>query len=213
LSSLQKGVVLVSKQDESLYTIGEICEELNESGYKDFHSHNLRYLEKVLNDVFEIRRDEYLNRVYTKSDLDKLSTILRLKDQGLNYGAIKSMMVHMQDNENDNSDSIVNKECASDIEIIEEKGIDVSNYSIENLKKLMTDIINISIEETLVPKIDDLKYNLKKELIDIKIQNVDLKISLEKQQQEHYHHIDAKLSKWREESKKKAVPWYKQLFK
>jgi DNA-binding transcriptional MerR regulator len=198
----------VIKQDERLYTIEEICKELNKSGYKDFNSHNLRNLEKVFNAVFDINGDEYLNRIYTESDLDKLITFLSSNHHELNYDSIRNMLIKMPGSDYEAEDRESSEECASGIQVVEEKGT-VTSRSIEDLKEFMIGIVSSSLQSTVVPELKDLK----KDLIELKLQNMDLKASLEKQQEEHYRQIDSKLTKWREESFNRKKPWYQKLLR
>lgn len=195
------------KQDERLYTLREICETLNESGYKRFHLHNSGYLAKVINTVFDLRDNEYLNRAYTESDLDKLSTFLSSKCLNLDYDSDDSML-EMQHSENGDNDVEYPKEDTSAIQVLDEKSI-ITGPTMEDLKEFMVDIVKSSLQSTVVPEL----HELKKDLLELQLQNVDLKASLEKHQEEHFRQIDSKLTKWREESFNRRTPWYKKLFK
>jgi DNA-binding transcriptional MerR regulator len=197
----------VIKQDERLYTLGEICEALEESGYKIFHLRNSGYLAKVINGSLDLRDDEYLSRAYTESDLDKLSAFLSSKGQELYYDAIESLL-EMQNNENEDNDVEYPKEDTSAVQVLNEKSI-VTGPTIEDLKEFMVDIVSSSLQSTVVPEL----HELKKDLLDLQLQNVDLKASLERHQEEHFRQIDSKLTKWREESFNRKTPWYKKLFK
>jgi DNA-binding transcriptional MerR regulator len=196
----------VIKQDERVYTLREICDTLNESGYKGFPLHNSGYLEKVINGVLDLRGDEYLTRVYTETDLDKLRAFLSLKAQELNYDSIRNMLIDMQVSEDE--DEEYSEEGTSAIQVLEEKNI-VKGPSIEDLKEFMVDIVSSSLQSTVVPEL----HGLKKDLLDLQLQNIDLKATIEKHQEDHFRQIDSKLTKWREESFNRKTPWYKKLFK
>ncbi|MBL4937741.1 MerR family transcriptional regulator [Clostridium sp. YIM B02515] len=197
----------MNEKNNKLHTIGDVCEAINKKGFKDFKTHNLRYLEKVLDGVFEINRDEYLNRLYTDDDISKIEMILRLKDQGLNYAAIKSILLQSKTKESP-SDEVASEIIIENTAEVQEKDIIIPHGNIEIFKEIMKSIITESIQSSITPKIEDLR----KDLVDLKIQNIDLKIALEKQQEDHFNHLDEKLIKWREENNNKNRPWYKKLF-
>jgi hypothetical protein len=205
--NLQKGGKLLITQDERIYTIGELCDILNDKGYKDFHLSNLGYLEKVFNDMLGIQSHEYLIRLYTESDLDKLISSLKARNLKPGHNSNSSMPVVMQAAEN----KAYADELALDIEVVEEKSIESieTDRSIEKLKQFMSRVVSSSLQSTVVPELHDLK----KDLMELKLQNQSLKASLEKQQEDHYRQIDSKLTKWREESKNKKSSWYSKIFK
>jgi DNA-binding transcriptional MerR regulator len=196
----------VLKQNESVYTIKEICEDLRQSGYEVFNTHNLWELSGVLNDVLDNKSDEDSNRVYTKSDLNKLRKSLGLKNCDINYEPIRSGLAKERVSENVNIRK--SGKCDSDIQIVKEKSI-VTGPGIEELKEFMVDIVSGSLQATVIPELRDLK----RDLIDLKLENIELKASLEKQQEEHFRQIDLKLTKWREESSNRRKPWYKKLLR
>jgi hypothetical protein len=199
----------VLKQDVQLYTIGELCDVLNKKGYTHFHLQDIKYLAKVLNKVLGITSNELLSRLYTESDLDMLVTFLGSKDQELNQGSARSMPVKTQVSENVSKANEYAEEVTSVVPVVHEKSIVTNDPSIENLKEFMVEIVSNSLQSTLIPELHDLK----KDLMDLKIQNIALKTTLERQQEEHYRQIDLKLSQWREKSFNRSTPWYKKLFR
>jgi hypothetical protein len=198
----------VIAQAERIYTLGELCEALSKKGHRDIQPHNSRYLEKVLKDVLDIHRDEYLNRLYTEAELNKIVSALGLKGQAQNYDFIKGMSIKMHTAEEDGEYRKAAEESISELQIVEEKSI-VTGPTIEDLRLFMSEIMSSSLQSTVVPELQ----NLKKDLTELKLQNTGLKASLEKQQEEHYRQIDLKLTKWREDSLNKRKPWYKKVFR
>jgi DNA-binding transcriptional MerR regulator len=69
---------------EKFYTISEVCEPLK------CEQHNFRYIEKTLE--MKIKRDEFMDRIYSQQDVDTLKIVFELKDQWLNYAAIKKVL-------------------------------------------------------------------------------------------------------------------------
>ncbi len=189
------------------YTIGEVCEYLSNKGFKEFYAHNLRYLEKVLEDVFEIRRDVHLNRVYVKEDIEKIETILNLREQGLNYTAIRNVLVNSNTVEAEIAMSETQQ--GSIEEVFENNKILIQNENIDKFKEIMTEITNNSISTIIVPKLEDFILDIS----NLQKQNIELKLALEVQQDEHFRRVDEKLTKWREESKNKKSEKKKSWFK
>ena len=201
---------------EKVYSIGAVCEEIKKRGFKEFENHNLRYLEKVLKEIITIRRDQYFNRIYYIDDIDKIEKILNLKEQGLNYNAIKSML-SAEENKDINSKILEDVEITYKDEIAygeekEETSIETRSEYVDEFKNVMHKIIFSGIETSITPKIEEIKIEINK----LYNQNVDLKNALEAQQKNHYKALDDKLMKWREESfnenKKKESGFLKRLF-
>ncbi|MCL2321684.1 MAG: MerR family transcriptional regulator [Oscillospiraceae bacterium] len=201
---------------EKVYSIGAVCEEIKKRGFKEFENHNLRYLEKVLKEIITIRRDQYFNRIYYIDDIDKIEKILNLKEQGLNYNAIKSML-SAEENKDINSKILEDVEITYKDEIAygeekEETSIETRSEYVDEFKNVMHKIISSSLESSITPKIEEIKLEINK----LHDQNVDLKNALETQQNNHYKALDDKLMKWREESfnvdKKKESSFLRRLF-
>ncbi|MCH4200168.1 MAG: MerR family transcriptional regulator [Clostridium tyrobutyricum] len=173
------------------YSIKEACEKLNTNSY------DLRYLEKVL--ALNIKRDNLKNRYYTDNDIIYLKNILELKNQGLNYKAIKTVL---------NAKAKINKKDHS------------PNNTKEILPKNNLSIIVKSINElnnTIMPKFKDIEDKIDNLSENISLENTSLKNDIEKKQEEHFKELDKKLSTWREKSKikqseKVKKPWYKKIF-
>ncbi len=191
---------------EKVYSIGAVCEEIKKRGYKDFENHNLRYLEKVLKDLITIRRDQYFNRIYYIDDINKIEKILNLKEQGLNYNAIKSVLTS-EDNKETNSKILDDVEISYKEELAfeevefsenekEDTSIQVKNGYVDEFKNVMHNIIFSGIETSIAPKIEEIKS----EIFKLHDQNTDLKLVLENQQNNHFKALDEKLMKWRQES-------------
>jgi|GEM_PF-1259301 len=201
---------------DKVYSIGAVCEEIKKRGYKEFENHNLRYLEKVLKDIVTIRRDQYFNRIYYIDDIDKIEKILTLKEQGLNYSAIKTVLF-TEDNKNSNpkvlDDVEISYKDGIDLkENVEETAVEVKNGYVDEFKNIMHKIMLSSLETSITPKIDEIKLEIHK----LHDQNNDLKIALENQQKSHFKALDEKLIKWREEAfsddKKRGEGFFKRLF-
>lgn len=176
-----------------LYTIGDVCEKVKSKGFKEFYSHNLRYIEKVVE--LEIRRDEYSNRVYNDKDIELIVTVLNLKNQGLNYSAIKNVLKNSDQVEvkYNNEVEISDTDTDTDLDIVDE------NPNIAMLQAAIQDIMCKSIEQTIIPRINELKS----EISELKTNNSELIRIIESQNKEHFKVLDEKLVKWRDESTKK----------
>lgn len=202
---------------DKVYSIGAVCEEIKKRGYKEFENHNLRYLEKVLKDIITIRRDQYFNRVYYIDDIDKIEKILTLKEQGLNYSAIKTVL-STEDSKANGSKVIDDveisyKEELDDYDDIEEEtAVEVRSGYVNEFNNIMHKIIFSGIETSITPKIEEIKTEIHK----LHDQNTDLKVALENQQKSHFKALDEKLVKWREDSftndKRKEAGFFKRLF-
>ena len=182
------------------YSIGQVCELLK---VEDF---NLRYIEKALN--LSIKRNEVGERVYNERDVENLKIIFELKEQGLNYKAIRKVLEHQE-------------EIAATQEVQSEEGLAIKNENFDQFMTFFKSTIDESIEEKLNPKfeaISDYLDNLVK-------QNEELKIALEKEQERHFIELDRKLTKWREiqqekqdklkkeKEQKKNKFWFKRILR
>lgn len=161
---------------DNKYTIGEVCEILK------CEQHILRYIEKTLNIL--IQRDDFMNRIYSQDDINKLQMIFELKDQGLNYAAIKKVLDQQQEIVEDKVE-----ETRNDL-VIQNQNME---QLIETLTKKITDSIEISVGSKL--------QGLTNEIEGLKKHNEELQRQLQKNQEEHFAEIDNKLIKLREEMK------------
>jgi len=71
------------------YSIGQVCELIGLENFK------LRYIEKTIG--LEIERNDAGERIYRQADLETIKLIFKLKDQGLNYKAIKKVLEHHEE--------------------------------------------------------------------------------------------------------------------
>lgn len=170
---------------EITYTIGEICEKLG------CEQHNLRYLEKALE--LEIERDQFGNRLYTEQDLTNLEMVMSLKQEGLNFNAIKKIL-----NRQEQVAETAVEETRNDLTI--------QNQNLEAFIKMLTIEITKNVEEVVNTKVEALTN----ELHDIKKSNMEMQEQLLHHQQEHFRNVDDKLNKWREENNK---GFFSKLFK
>lgn len=186
-------------EDFKTYLIGQVCEILNVENF------NLRYIEKVLD--LSIKRNEAGERIYSNNDVEIFKMIFELKQQGLNYKAIKKVLEHQG-------------ELAFCKEEREEKVI-IRNDNIDYLMCFFKEAIDESIEEKVNSKLEIIINNL----FSILKQNEELKIALKKEQERHFIELDRKLIKCREmqqerqdklrkelENKKKKS-WFKKIDK
>lgn len=195
---------------DKYYNIGEVCEIINNKGIKDFHAHNLRYIEKVLEGIFEIRRDEYLNRLYSEQDILKLEEILRLRANGMNYVSIKAKFSNNNSQIN-NDNMIPDCKISNNHNIIKGDFLEMPegvDFNIDSIKALMSEVVNTSIIETIEPKFNSIMTELK----ELKNDNQELKEGLEKKQEIHYKMIDERLTQWREEHFENRRSWIKRFF-
>jgi MerR family transcriptional regulator, aldehyde-responsive regulator len=174
--------------DNKTHSIGQICELLN---VEDF---NLRYIEKAVN--LEIKRNELGERVYSERDVETLRMILELKDQGLNYKAIKKVLEHQQE-------SAVEKE-----EDNQEEGLIINE---DKLSQFMIMIKN-TIDESIENKVNSRLESITNKLDNLEKQNEELKEALVNEREKHFVEIDKKLIKWREDQEEKNKPWFKKIF-
>ncbi|MFD3158710.1 helix-turn-helix domain-containing protein (plasmid) [Haloimpatiens sp. FM7330] len=162
------------------YSIGEVCNII------ECEDHVLRYIEKVVN--LDIKRNEHGERIYTIEDINNIKFIFKLKEEGLNYAAIKKVLEH-------------NSEVAAEMEEKEEEEEKEESKELmvesEKLEKFM-DVMGNLMDEKIQPIYDEIST--------IKDQNTKLKEDIEKEQEKHFRQLDDKIGKWREEhSKKKSL--------
>lgn len=167
------------------YTIGEICEKLG------CEQHNLRYMEKALE--LEIERDQFGNRLYTEQDLTNLEMVISLKQEGLNFSAIKKIL-----NRQEQVAETAVEETRNDLI--------VQNQNLETFIKMLTIEITKNVEEVVTTKVEALTN----ELHNIKKSNMEMQEQLLHHQQEHFKNVDEKLNRWKEESNK---GFFSKLFK
>jgi len=182
------------------YSIGQVCELL---GIENF---NLRYIEKTIG--LEIKRNNSGERNYSQTDLETLKLICELKEQGLNYKAIKKVLEHQGEIAADTRDNS------------EEEGLIIQQEKLQNYMSLITNTIDECIENKMNFKLEEIKNN-----IEILVQqNQELKESLDYEKERHFIELDKKLTKWREdqqekqdklrkEMEEKNIPWFKKIFK
>lgn len=170
------------------YSIGEVCEILK------CEHHNLRYIEKVLK--LNINRDTNTERLYTEHDLNILKMVFELKNEGLNYKAIKKVLERQEEVITDKVE-----ESKNDIVLHDERLTEFINLLTKNIEK--------SIDIKVTSKLDTIINNVDV----IKRENKELHKILEQQQEKHFKELDAKITKWREEHKEKEKEsWLNKLF-
>lgn len=188
----------------SKYYIKQACEILNTSDY------NLRYLEKVLD--LEIKRDDMENRFYTEKDITLLRDIIHLKDQGLNYKAIKTVLNAKQKFSDQNNSPDKTQEQNEKNTLIK-KNLDTE------MKKLdikIKSIIENTLEDILTPKFSNIENkidNINNAVTELKKENTTLKSELESNQKEYFNELDKKLEKHKRKTRsKEKKSWIKKIF-
>jgi DNA-binding transcriptional MerR regulator len=187
--------------NEETYSIGQVCELL---GIENF---NLRYIEKTIG--LEIKRNNAGERTYSQKDFETLKIIFELKDQGLNYKAIKKVLEHQE-------------EIVSDaVEHEDEPGLTIKDEKLQQFMSMIKNTIDESIENKVNSKLEGITNSIE---ILVK-QNQELKQSLEREQEKHFIELDRKLTKWREDQQEKQEKlrkdqeeeknksWIKKLFR
>jgi DNA-binding transcriptional MerR regulator len=187
--------------NDEIYSIGKVCELL---GVELF---NLRYIEKTIG--LDIKRNDSGERIYSQTDVETLKFIFELKNQGLNYKAIKKVLEHQEEI---GIDTLKNADGESLI---------IQDKKSQKLMSMIKNIIDESIENKVNSKLEDMTNSIE----NLVKQNQDLKKSLEHEQQKHFIELDRKLTKWREdqqqerqdklkkEQEEKSKPWFKKLFR
>jgi DNA-binding transcriptional MerR regulator len=170
------------------YTIGEVCDVLK------CEQHTLRYIEKTLD--MKIERDEFMNRLYSQENLDTLRMVFDLKDQGLNYGAIKKVLEQQSEIVQDKVDET-------------RKDVVIQNQNLEQLIKVLTKEISESVAATVESRFEGLTRDIE----NLKLQNEELQRQIQKSQEQHFSELDNKLSRLREEMKENQTKsWLSKLF-
>ncbi|MBC8061337.1 MAG: MerR family transcriptional regulator [Clostridiaceae bacterium] len=182
------------------YSIGQVCELLSIENF------NLRYIEKTIG--LEIKRNNAGERIYSQTDLETIKLIFELKDQGLNYKAIKRVLEHQS-------------EIAADTEHHEEgEGLIIQEEKLQTFMSLIKNTIDESIENKVNSKLEEITNSLET----LVKQNQELKKALDHEQERHFIELDKKLTKWREdqqekqerfrkEQEEKSIPWFKKVFR
>jgi DNA-binding transcriptional MerR regulator len=168
----------MSVENLETYTIGQVCDILG------CEHHNLRYIEKTIG--LEIKRDQYTDRSYTEQDLNVLKMVFQLRKQGMNYKAIK-MVLEQQE------------EIVADVVEDVRNDVIIQDQNLNNFISMMTNVIEKTIETQVNSKLEALSDDMK----DLKLQNEELRGSIEQLQEKHFKELDDRLSKWREEQKEK----------
>ncbi|WP_072986605.1 helix-turn-helix domain-containing protein [Clostridium cavendishii] len=175
---------------ENKFSIGEVCKILG------CEQHNLRYIEKVLE--LNIERENNIERSYSYRDIEILKIVFELKEQGLNYKAIKKVLEKGEEINVNTPDIEVGRK---EMTIINQTNYNefMKNFQV-SLEKMvevaMTTAINNNLDECLSTKLEPLEEGLK----NIQKENKELKSSLEEMQEKHFKEIDDKLLAWREKS-------------
>lgn len=174
---------------EKTYTIGEACELLN------CEVHNLRYIEKAVG--LEIQRNEFQERIYTHEDLVTLKSVFELKDQGLNYKAIKKVLEQQGEEV-----AVTNTESIGNDLIMQP----------DNIEKFMSFLAN-SVEQGVENKVTPMLNGIIDRMESLEKQNQELRDALEQAQQKYYKELYAKLTKLEEAQEvEKNQPWFKRIF-
>ncbi|MCK6259546.1 helix-turn-helix domain-containing protein [Fictibacillus sp. KIGAM418] len=71
--------------NEQIYTVKEVAEKL------ELSTSTIRKWEKEMEGILRINRDSNQNRYYTQDDIDQLRKIADLKEEGLNFNAIRKI--------------------------------------------------------------------------------------------------------------------------
>ena len=187
--------------NDGTYSIGKLCELL---GIENF---NLRYIEKTIG--LEIKRNNAGERIYSQTDLETIKFIFEMKNQGLNYKAIKKVLEHQD-------------EVASDSEpSTNEEGLIIKDRELQKFMSMIKNTIDESIENKVNSRLEGITNS-----IEILVrQNQELKKSLDYEQEKHFSELDRKLTKWREDQQEKQdkfkkeqeeinnKPWFKKIFR
>lgn len=174
---------------EKTYTIGEACELLN------CEVHNLRYIEKAVG--LEIQRNEFQERIYTHEDLVTLKSVFELKDQGLNYKAIKKVLEQQGEEV-----AVTNTESIATDLVMQP----------DNIEKFMSFLAN-SVEQGVENKVAPMFNGIIDRMENLEKQNQELRDALEQAQQKYYKELYAKLTKLEEAQEvEKNQPWFKRIF-
>lgn len=149
--------------------------------------YTLRNLEKVLD--LKIKRDNMQNRIYTENDILLFNEILQLKDQGLNYDAIKAILSAKK--------NIIKSSEEAAVELVNTD----TNLPNENAINILKDLINDGIKSNIEPKMNEVLNKLD----NLETQNDTLKKQLEIQQEKHFRELDERLMKALQNKKKVSL--------
>lgn len=175
---------------ENKFSIGEVCKILG------CEQHNLRYIEKVLG--LSIERENNIERSYTIKDIEILKGVFDLKEQGLNYKAIKKVLERGEEvaATSENTMELCNINSSLEIPKDYDKFIKTLSLHIEKVvESMMSSTITTTLEKYFSDKIEPLEQGI----ISIEKNNEELKLSLEEMQAKHFREIDEKLMAWRQE--------------
>ncbi|GIM29585.1 hypothetical protein CPJCM30710_22510 [Clostridium polyendosporum] len=173
---------------EKMYSIGEACEILK------CEVHNLRYIEKAVG--LEIKRNEFQERIYTHEDLVTLKSVFELKEQGLNYKAIKKVLEQQGEVAVTNTDSL-----GSDLVMQPD--------NVEKFMNFLASTIEQGVESKVTPALDSIMNRMES----LEKQNQELRDALEQAQQKYYKELYAKLTKLEEAQEvERNQPWFKKIF-
>jgi DNA-binding transcriptional MerR regulator len=190
---------------ENKFSIGEVCKILG------CEQHNLRYIEKVLE--LSIERENNIERSYTIKDIETLKFVFDLKEQGLNYRAIKKVLEKGEEVAAtcDNTIELYNTNTSLDLSKDYDKFIKNIAFHIEKtVESIVVNTINTTLENYLVDKMEPLQQGI----MNVEKKNDELKLSLEEMQAKHFKEIDEKLMAWRQEQfEKEKKGFWARLFK
>lgn len=190
---------------ENKFSIGEVCKILG------CEQHNLRYIEKVLE--LNIERENNIERSYTIKDIETLKFVFDLKEQGLNYKAIKKVLEKGEEVAAtcDNTIELYNTNTSLDLSKDYDKFIKNIAFHIEKtVESIVVNTINTTLENYLVDKMEPLQQGI----MNVEKKNDELKLSLEEMQAKHFKEIDEKLMAWRQEQfEKEKKGFWARLFK
>lgn len=190
---------------ENKFSIGEVCKILG------CEQHNLRYIEKVLE--LSIERENNIERSYTIKDIETLKFVFDLKEQGLNYKAIKKVLEKGEEVAAtcDNTIELYNTNTSLDLSKDYDKFIKNIAFHIEKtVESIVVNTINTTLENYLVDKMEPLQQGI----MNVEKKNDELKLSLEEMQAKHFKEIDEKLMAWRQEQfEKEKKGFWARLFK
>lgn len=140
---------------ENKFSIGEVCKILG------CEQHNLRYIEKVLE--LSIERENNIERSYTIKDIETLKFVFDLKEQGLNYRAIKKVLEKGEEVAAtcDNTIELYNTNTSLDLSKDYDKFIKNIAFHIEKtVESIVVNTINTTLENYLVDKMEPLQQGI-----------------------------------------------------
>lgn len=189
---------------EHKYSIGEVCKILN------CEQHNLRYIEKVLD--LNIERENTIERSYSLQNVETLKMIFALKNEGLNYKAIKKVLERQEEVAVTSVPSM--EICSDEKPIILENNTDYekflkqfSLYIEETIEKTILNVLSTNVN----PSLD----RVEQELLTLQQENKELRIAFEEMQEKHFKEIDDKLMSLREDkfkANKKRTGFFSRFF-